>query len=174
MARRRGSSTGSENVVRFAQRRRQRRAPRLPWRNFSGLAGVLVMLACWALQGPVKTALPGIEFEGRAVRVVDGDTLRIAGIGAPVRLWGVDAPERNERGGPEATALLRREALGHALACKEMAVDRYQRIVARCLRADTGEDISERMIESGLADEYMHYTGGFYQWRRLGRKSSRD
>ena len=39
--------------------------------------------------------------------VVDGDSLYLQGIKKQIRLWGVDAPERNEKGFKQATAALR-------------------------------------------------------------------
>lgn len=141
-------------------------------RRRSGAAGLLFAIALWAAQGPVKTALPGPLFEGRATRIVDGDTLRVSGVGAPVRLWGVDAPERGQHGGGAASEHLRMIAQGRRLECKRMDVDRYRRIVARCFIVETGEDIGERMIRSGRVDEYLHYTGGFYMWRGLAKAAA--
>ena len=46
--------------------------------------------------------------------VRDGDTL--IGSGVAVRLWGVDAPEKREPGGAEATEALRRLIEGQPLA----------------------------------------------------------
>lgn len=150
----------SRKVVRLRRRPPRRR------RKLDTIVSALALFLCWAAQGVVRTALPGEEFAGRVLRIVDGDTLRIAGMRAPIRLWGVDAPERNAAGGGEATAALTRFARGQKVRCKVLDRDRYARVVARCFLG-TGDDLSAMMIGSGAAREYLHYTGGFYVWRRL-------
>jgi hypothetical protein len=42
-------------------------------------------------------------FSGRVTRVVDGDTFWISSASERVRVWGLDAPERNDVGGSAAT-----------------------------------------------------------------------
>lgn len=96
-----------------------------------------------------------------AARVVDGDTLYLEGVATRIRLWGVDAPEREEPGFDEATQMLAGLVTGETLSCEHVDTDRYLRIVARCYFAD-GRDLSEAMIESGAATEYLRFTQGYY------------
>jgi endonuclease YncB( thermonuclease family) len=160
------------NVVRF---RRSRPAKRRRARSNAHLARrlqSLVTLAAFALlsfvaQGFVKTAIPREEFDGVVRRVSDGDTLLLAGMTTPIRLWGVDAPELGELSGFRSADYLESLVSGRRLACKEMDIDRYQRVVARCFIVDTGEEVNALMIEEGAAAEYVHYTGGYYALRRL-------
>lgn len=62
----------------------------------------------------VRTIVRPAPFEGRVVRVIDGDTIVITVDGGDgccweekVRIWGVDTPERGEPGWTEATEALR-------------------------------------------------------------------
>ncbi len=75
-------------------------------------------------------------------RVIDGDTLDIAG--QRIRLHGIDAPESKQRCragrseiecGKEATKVLRSIIARESVTCEERDVDRYGRIVAVCLWA---------------------------------------
>lgn len=101
------------------------------------------------------------DFRGRVSRVVDGDTFYLEGVETRIRLWGVDAPERSEHGYDEATEALAGLVSGEALSCEHVDTDPYKRIVARCYFND-GRDLSEAMIKSGAAQEYLRFSGGYY------------
>lgn len=109
----------------------------------------------------VNEAPPRIDYAGAIARIVDGDTFYLEGLSTRIRLWGVDAPERDEAGYDEATAALAGLVFGRTLSCEHIDVDPYRRIVARCYFED-GSDLSRAMIESGAVDEYMRFTARFY------------
>lgn len=121
----------------------------------------LIVLAL--LLGP---AVAGAEvLEGRA-RVVDGDTLEVAGV--KVRLFGVDAPELDqlcERGGqPWACGQAAREALGAIIGRKRVVCavqdhDRYGRDVAVCETA--AGDVGAALVRQGMAIAYRRYSGRY-------------
>ncbi|WP_377404656.1 thermonuclease family protein [Plastorhodobacter daqingensis] len=97
-----------------------------------------------------------------AVRyVTDGDTLSLRGVDRPIRVWGLDAPERNERGASAATSTLQRLVAGQSLTCRVRDIDRYGRIVGQCFLPD-GRDIAAQMIAAGVAREYCYFSGGYY------------
>ena len=56
--------------------------------------------------------------EGRVTRVVDGDTFWIDSASTSIRVWGLDAPEVDQRGGSQATATLERLIAGQRLSCR--------------------------------------------------------
>ena len=104
---------------------------------------------------------PAPHYEGQVTRVVDGDTFYLDSVETRIRIWGLDAPERGERGGNAATRALREIAHGRRLDCKQVDIDRYGRIVGQCFLPD-GRDVAALMIESGTAQEYLRYSGGYY------------
>ena len=93
---------------------------------------------------------------------MDGDSLYLDGYKPQIRLWGVDAPERDERGFQAASETLSRFALGQRITCRVIEADRYGRSVARCFLPD-GREINRMMIESQTAREYRHFSKGFYR-----------
>jgi endonuclease YncB( thermonuclease family) len=105
---------------------------------------------------------PTFALEGRA-RVVDGDTLELAG--QKVRLFGIDAPELDQvcdQGGVAwACGAAEREMLaglvaGGRLTCSVQDVDQYGRAVAVCLRQD--KDVAAQMVRQGGAIAYRRYS----------------
>jgi endonuclease YncB( thermonuclease family) len=106
-------------------------------------------------------APPPIDYRGKVARIVDGDTFYLEDLPTRIRLWGVDAPGRDESGFDEATATLAGLVFGRTLACEHIDIDPYRRIVARCYLED-GADLSEAMIDSGAATEYLRFTRGYY------------
>jgi endonuclease YncB( thermonuclease family) len=96
--------------------------------------------------------------------VVDGDSLYIKGEPTQIRLWGVDAPERDEVGYREATQSLKQMALGQTLRCKRMDVDKYDRIVARCFIENKagGIEINRQQIAVPEVKEYCRFSENFY------------
>lgn len=89
---------------------------------------------------------------------IDGDTLRIGD--ERIRLFGIDAPERSDPGGPAATSALQR-LLDLGVTCEAVDTDRYGRTVAMCFTPDGG-DVSCAMVAMGHARDWPRYSGGRY------------
>jgi endonuclease YncB( thermonuclease family) len=135
------------------------------------LAVMIVALALgWYRQHealPVRTQGPaGPETTGRA-RIIDGDTIEIAG--TRIRLYGIDAPEKHqfcqdgsgERYGCGQRALNALEGRidGQTLVCEKRDIDRYGRTVAVCRQGTA--DINAWMVETGWAVAYRRYSGDY-------------
>ena len=121
----------------------------------------LVALSCaFSLSASPVTA-QGQVISGVVMRVTDGDTFRLSGLDVAVRVWGLDAPERKQRGGTAATNAMRDLIDGKTLTCVERDIDRYRRVVGQCF-LENGQDIAAAMIAAGVAREYCRYSRGFY------------
>ena len=115
--------------------------------------------------------------EGQA-HVIDADTIDIGG--TSIRLWGIDAPERDQTCvlgrlvydcGQLAADELEAFLNGRTVRCRNRTTDRYGRIVGVCHvsaeRAGTaGRDIAAWLVENGLAFDWPRYSGGHYQSRQ--------
>jgi endonuclease YncB( thermonuclease family) len=69
---------------------------------------------------------------GTVTKVVDGDTIHVLLSSGPikVRFSSSDAPEKDQRWGPEATAALAGRLTGQQVALEVVEQDRYDRMVA--------------------------------------------
>lgn len=111
-------------------------------------------------------------------RVVDGDTIEIAG--RRVRLHGIDAPERDqacERDGQpyacgtEATRALGAILAGRIVRCTGRDHDRYGRIVAVCWAG--GADVGEAMVRNGWAVAFRRYSHDYVAAEAAARREKR-
>lgn len=100
-----------------------------------------------------------------AQTVVDGDTIRIGA--ATFRLWGIDAPEANQKcadgwqAGTAASRTLQSLMDGRRIECEPRDRDRYGRTVAVC-RAD-GRDLGQSMVRAGMALAFTRYSTDYVQ-----------
>lgn len=94
-------------------------------------------------------------------RVVDGDTFYLKGEATRFRIWAINAPELDEKGGQRAARYLRNLTSSKPLRCEIRGKDRYGRHVARCFLPD-GRDIAFDMITAGHAVELRQYSKGYY------------
>lgn len=123
----------------------------------------MAAVAFYVLKPPA--APTGFErLSGRVGYITDGDTLYVRGYEAPVRIWGVNAPETTEGGWHEARSFLLREVYRQPVTCEIMHYDRYGRTVARCYLSD-GRDVGGMLIEAGHAVEVHRFSKGYYSRR---------
>ena len=121
--------------------------PTNPMRNFATVAVALVLIS-----GCATRVITARDFQ--VVRVIDGDTLVIHYDGEPtsIRLPRVNAPERNESGGPAATDALRRLVDGRTVRISFTADrkrDNFGRLLASV--AVDGEDVETQLVRAGMA-----------------------
>ena len=98
------------------------------------------------------------------LQIIDGDTLIMNG--KTYRINGIDAPEAgqkclSERGkkwgcGDAATNLLYELTNNANVTCEELAVDPYNRIVARCFADE--RDVAREMVANGLAWAFLKFS----------------
>ena len=131
--------------------------------------GVRTMLPAYPavkarLPKKAKAAHEYRHFFGGHARIVDGDSLVVAGV--EIRLFGIDAPELGARGGREAAEALVQLVEEGMVRCAALYRDRYARTVATC-EADGVEaggagvpDLGEAMLRLGRATHWRRYTCG--------------
>ena len=108
-----------------------------------------------------SSAIASKDIHGTVTRVTDGDTFHLSDIEPAIRVWGLNAPEWDERGGSTATRTMHNLIYQQKLKCIVKDMDRYRRIVGQCFLPD-GRDIAKAMIAAGVATEYCRYSHGFY------------
>lgn len=119
----------------------------------AAVALLVLLLASLAPQAAAARAAAQ-TLEGTVSRVIDGDTLEFrpadpGGALIAVRLRGIDAPERCQAFGPQATAALKAEVEGRILRLELHGQDEYRRTLATLRRG--GVDLNRRMVEQGQA-----------------------
>lgn len=113
--------------------------------------------------------IAGEIISGRA-SVIDGDTIDIHG--SRIRIWGIDAPESNQLcsnangqdylcGQKASLALADWLNKSQPIQCEIQYKDKYERFVAKCMRADK-QDIGKYMVGKGFALDWPRYSKGYY------------
>jgi micrococcal nuclease len=124
-----------------------------------------------------RSNLPPQDFQ---VEVIDGDTPRIEGSKQSIRLFGVDACEKDQTAtnrsgeiikcGDPAEAALQEWTAGKTIRCEIRNYDRYQRALAVC-GTEQVSDFSAALIRQGLAVAYRYRKQAV--WPEYGRIEER-
>ena len=93
--------------------------------------------------------------------VIDGDTLRFGS--ATVRIFGIDAEERNETNGPRAKEALQSLVTESGyVRCQPTGDTTHGRSVARCYTS-IGHDVAGILVSWGVVLDCARYSGGVYR-----------
>lgn len=113
-------------------------------------------LGDWAGERPGAPSSDSVE--GWVERVSDGDTVRLSVVGREtitVRLYGIDAPERDQPHGDIAAQALAHKIDGARVTAVRVDTDQYGRLVATLFK--DGENINLQMVSEGHAWWYQSY-----------------
>lgn len=121
--------------------------------------GSLLLAALCVVTFLVLACLPTDElqnFDGYVIieRVIDGDTVVLEN-GEKVRLYGVDTPEKYEKGYAEATEFTRNYTKG-SIRITRMGLDKYGRTVA-ILSKKGGATLNGELVHHGHAEILWQY-----------------
>lgn len=129
------------------------------------LLSILVFVAILGVyrKSDIETVLSNDTISKNQIRVIDGDTFELNG--TKIRLYGIDAFERNQHCfkhdasincGELATDYLSFLLTGRNISCVKKSSDRYGRNVSIC--TVDGVDISKMMVKQGWAKAYTEYS----------------
>ena len=120
----------------------------------------------------------------RIVRVIDGDTVWVRQSGLwrwffpgrnySVRLYGIDAPESNQKYGDAATRGLRQLLRGGGYRMESMGTDRYDRVVGLIYRKSREQSVNHAMVRQGWAHAYVRYGGKELDMPEAEREARRE
>ena len=124
----------------------------------------------------IMLSTPSWAWEARVVGVTDGDTVTVEnhdGQRTRIRLWGIDAPERDQPGGGPARTHCASIALWQAVDVQEVARDKYARLLAVLVRpGQNGRpdwSINGNMVRMGHAWAY-----GTRRWRNAEARAKNE
>ena len=131
----------------------------------------LLLLAVWAVSASARPPAPGEAWQGRVIKVFDGDSMILSRDGRriEVRLWGVDCPEKGQPWAGRARAVTS-ELLGRTVTVRPVAVDKYGRVVGRLHDPGRG-DHGLRLIQNGLAWWFRRFAPDERAYRDAERKA---
>ncbi len=131
-------------------------------------------LLLWAVSGAAAREVSG------PARVIDGDTLEVAGV--TVRLFGIDAPERDQpcarsdgglwACGDWVAARLDAQIAGARITCTGARTDRYDRLIARCAAPASG-DLGAWLVGTGMARAYRRYSVDYVPQEQRAQRAQR-
>ena len=94
----------------------------------------------------------------KVIGIKDGDTIEILKDNQPVtvRLYGVDAPEKNQPYGTQAKNFASELAFGKQVELNEKGQDRYGRTIGEIILPD-GKSLNQELVANGFAWYYKAY-----------------
>jgi micrococcal nuclease len=95
----------------------------------------------------------------KVIAVKDGDTIELLENGQPlkVRLYGIDAPEKNQDFGTRAKQFTSDLCFGKNVKIVKHNTDRYGRTVGTIILPD-GRSLNEELVKNGMAWHYKAYS----------------
>jgi len=127
----------------------------------------------------ILLSLPNLSVSAEKIiigkaRVIDGDTIKING--KKIRLFGIDAPEKNQicsknsnsyNCGLTSTKFLKEIIKNEKIECTYKNLDRYGRILGIC------GDINGKMVEFGHAVAYVRYSKKYLSLQKKAKNEKR-
>jgi|GEM_PF-1111187 len=132
------------------------------WRHKKKFAtlGVVLFVAACTLKEFAPELKKGDVVSGKVISVYDGDTLTaiVKNEKVKVRLYGIDAPEKKQRYGEEATKFARKICLDKKATIEIKSIDKYARKVGIVTCDGSEESLNFLMVKNGWAWAYTGYS----------------
>lgn len=125
------------------------------------LIGAAALAAGVVVAVTAQARTDGAQDIAGIARVVDGDGIAVGDI-PDIRLQGIAAPEKRDRGGPESAANLRALVEGKAVVCRPDGTKTRGRPVAVCYVTGTTIELGLHQVETGHARDCPRFSGGRY------------
>ncbi len=145
-------------------------------RRIAWLAGCLGL----CIASSASAALTQASFSGVVSRVSDGDTVWVRPDGerrrpVKLRLQGIDAPERCQAWGAQASAALSARVLGQRVVVQGRSRDDHGRLLGDLRLHPGGEDVGAWMVDRGHAWSYRfrHHPGPYAMQEAQARAARR-
>ena len=120
----------------------------------------LILLVGFLLAAIAPAALQAGEiYSATVVKVSDGDTIHVMkkdGHKVKIRLYGIDAPEKQQAFGRVSRDHLQKLLRSRAVSVEPLYQDKYRRTVA-LVWLGTSRLVNEIMVDNGLAWHYPQY-----------------
>lgn len=125
--------------------------------NLAIVIAILLIWLAFVIQSATRAKADTlVTIASEVIVIVDGDTFKIGK--DKVRLYGIDAFELSQVGGPAAkerlAALVKSSPL---VTCRVRSTDKYGRAIATCFSL-TGLDLGQQLVREGSAFAYIDYS----------------
>ena len=96
-------------------------------------------------------------YKATVIQVWDGDSIVVSTADGPqqIRIFGIDAPEKDQPFGPQAKRYLERLLKNQQVSIEPLEQDSYQRTIANVTRQQ--RSVADRLVEQGFAWAYRRY-----------------
>lgn len=137
------------------------------------MRGLRIALSCLAAFWLSGAPLP-LRYQGRVVGIVDGDTIKvlIGRASVSVRLYGIDAPEKNQPFGARARQFASALAFGKDVTLIVRGKDRNQRTIAEVILPG-GANLGEELVKAGYAWWFRRYAPKDQRLERMESEARR-
>ena len=104
---------------------------------------------------------PTKYIEGEVIKIADGDTITVLTLKnkkVKIRIYGIDAPEKKQRYGEEATKFVRKKLLNKNVVVEVVGIGRYKRKIGIVYYGSIfRKNLSKQLVKNGLAWRYPQY-----------------
>jgi micrococcal nuclease len=115
------------------------------------------------------------SFVGKVVSVTDGDTIRVmrGGVSVPVRLYGIDSPEKRQPFYAKAKKITGDLAFSKMVTVNVRTTDRWKRSVAEVVLPD-GRMLNHEIVRTGFAWWFRQHAPKDATLARLEHEARRE